>query len=382
MRLIHSAFLVLVLSVVVVAGCGEQPVEDSAEAPSSSSPDTLHLAVTDTIGVDMGDSSYVFALLIEAGYSPDGRIMALDAQKCCVSVYSPDGSHLYDIGRNGAGPGEFQFPLSMAILSDGGLAVSDVLNAGLSFFDADGGYSEQLTGFVMGPPSSICPGPNGSFYGELMTMNMEDGEMEGSLDVARWDSLESPEPSAIYVSLPISIHAAGEEASVTRTVSVDFAVDEEGNLFIAEVSDTLFNITGYSPDGETILQLFEAHERVSKSQEELDAGDLGLSVTISDGCASASSFRSDDVYQWRNIIESIGVDGQGRIWVEMGDLEQPTFRIYDYSGELVAVAEVDADFGRIGTPTFSISPWGMLAYDRDPLDWPKIYLLDILEDTE
>ena len=364
---------------VLLSGCGEQAAEETPDVSGENAMDTLHLAVTDTIGVEMGDSSYVFALLISACYGPDGNILALDGQKCCVSAFSPDGEHLYDIGRHGAGPGEFQFPMSMTPLLDGRLAVADILNRGVSFFDENGEYTGMLSDFAFGPPGSLAPGPDNSLYGEFMAMNMNDDEMEAALNVARWDSLHSPDPAVTYVSYPVAMNVSGGDTEVSRTPEVSFAVDPEGNIFIAEVSDTLLSISGYSPDCDTIFQYSEEWEKVPKSQAEIDAGDLGLSVTMSDAGASASTFRNEDVHPWRNITESIGVDDRGRVWVEMGDGDNPYFRIYDYSGELVAIGILDVEFGMVGAPVFAITPWGMLAYDRDPIDYPKIYLLDVLE---
>ena len=360
---------------VLLQGCGESRDGNTASIQSPAM-DTLYIDIADTIGIEMGDSALVFGLLIDAGYAPDGSIMVLDAQKCCVSVFSAEGEHLRDIGRSGSGPGEFQFPLSIAFPGSG-LAVSDMLGRTVSYFDSRGEYIGQLSGFAFGPPSSIKAGPDSTLYGELVSMEMDQDEMQGSLDISRWDSADSSEPCMTYLSLPLSLHMAGEEQSVERTAAVDFAIDVEGNLYVAEISDTLLNLRGFSAAGEEMLDLNETRERVPRSQEELDAGQMGLSVTMTDGSASASTFRSDDVYPWRNIVESVGLDGRGRIWLEMGDGDNPYFQVYDPGGQQVAVAFLNHDFGQAGAPAFSITPYGMLAYDRDPLDYPKIYLLEV-----
>lgn len=362
---------------VLLQGCGESR-DENTDAETSRTIDTLCIDVKDTIGIEMGDSALVFGLIIDAGYAPDSSIMALDAQKCCVSVFSPEGEHLRDIGRSGSGPGEFQFPLSMAFTGSG-LAVSDMLGRNVSYFDGQGEYIGQLSGFAFGPPSSIKAGPDSTLYGELVFMEMVHDEMQGSLDISRWDSADSSEPSMTFLSLPISMHMAGEGQTVERTATVDFAIDGEGNLYVAEISDTLLNLQGFSAAGDEILNLNETRERVPRSQEELDAGQMGLSVTMTEGSASASTFRSDDVYPWRNIVESVGLDGRGRIWLEMGDGDNPYFQVYDPGGQQVAVVFLNHQFGLVGVPTFSITPYGMLAYERDPLDYPKIYLLEVTE---
>lgn len=78
--------------------------------------------------------------------SPDGsRIYIVDtggvrSRNHRVSVFSPDGSHLQDIGTRGAGPGEFNLPLSAAVGSDGRLYVLDSGNFRVQVFSPDGQF--------------------------------------------------------------------------------------------------------------------------------------------------------------------------------------------------------------------------------------------------
>ena len=104
MRNIHlfslSFAILLGLSACGTSREGVEPIGVAAE------PETLHIAITDTIGVDLGDSNYVFGTLMQVGYSPNGDILALDLQRGFINVYSRDGVHKGTIGRHGPGPGE------------------------------------------------------------------------------------------------------------------------------------------------------------------------------------------------------------------------------------------------------------------------------------
>jgi hypothetical protein len=347
---------------------------------STAAPDTMTLFVTDTIGLEMGDSLYVFGSIMQAGYDPGGDILALDLQKGFVSVYSSDGSWAGTVGSRGPGPGEFEIPTSFAVFPDGGVAVTDIVGRDVSFFDPSRSYTGTLSGFQWGPPMSIAGAPDGSLIGQGITMTFTDEGVEGSQDLARWGDLADPEPTEVYLSIPMEMNLTGDQGAEARTgPTIDFAVGTDGNIAVVEVSDTLFGLALLSPDGTELMSIEEERDRVPLTQEELDAGALGLSLTITDGTASASTSRIEDVYPYRNVIQSVGIDSENRIWVELGCGEAPFFEVYDCDGNLLFDAVVDAGFDNIDRPSFSITPYGMLAFDRDPLDYPKIYLLEPAE---
>lgn len=371
---------VLMSLAVLTASCGGSQ-EEGAEAPAATpGPDTLVLALEDTIGLEMGDSSYVFGMIMEARYAGDGRIAVLDMQRACLSLYSPDGVFLANIGSPGPGPGEFQVPIDFAVMSDGGFSVADAVARNISFFDSEGVYAGMMDDFFPTPPMSIEGGPDGTFVGQSMGMVMTGQQMEASLEVARWS--DSSEADVVYMEKPLQLDIqGGGQATVQRGPELDFAVGPDGSVFIAEISDTLFSVRGYSPSGEEFLALSEETERTPLTQEELDAGSLALSIQVVDGEASAATDRMDDVYPWRNVVSSVGVDGEGRIWVEMGNGDRPLFRVYDYSGELLFYAVTEEPFTPVTRPDFMIGTGGFLACDRDPLDYPKVFTFSLGESS-
>lgn len=367
---------------VLLAGmaCGEgERREAGTESSSPVETDTLVLALADTIGVEMGDSAYVFGMIMEAGHSSSGEIVVLDMQRACLSVYSADGVFLRNIGAPGPGPGEFQFPMNFALMSDGGFAVSDAIARNISFFDPNGNYTGMMQGFFPTPPMNIEGGPDDTFVGESMLMVMMDQEMEASLKVSRWS--DSTEADLTYYSRPMDLNLGGDggQATVQRGPEIDFAVGPDGSVFVAEISDTLFSVKGFGPDGQEFLSMVEPFDRTPISQEELDAGSLSLSIQIVDGEASSSVDRDPDVYPYRNVISSIGVDGESRVWVEMGNGDSPLFRVYDYSGNLLFHAVTDVPFTPVTRPDFMIDAGGYLACDRDPLDYPKVFTFRLEE---
>ncbi len=359
-----------------LSGCGQgEDQQSTGENADTLAMDTLTLAVTDTIGVDAGDSNYVFGMIMSAAHGTNGEIAVLDMGKTCLSVYSPSGEFLMNIGSHGPGPGEFQVPTSFAVLSDGRFAVVDAISRIISFFDPQGNYTGQMSDFFPTPPLRIKGGPDGSFVGEAMNMIMTD-RMEATLDICRWS--DSSKADFVYYSKSLDLNLEGEgQASIQRGPEFSFAVGPDGSVFLAEVSDTLFSLRGFSPAGEEFLTKEEEVDRTPLSQEELDAGALAMSITVSNGEAAADMNRTDDVYPYRNVISSIGVDAQSRIWVEMGNEDFPLFRVYDYQGNLLFYAVTDVPFTPVTRPTFVVDSGGFLACDVDPMDYPKVYVFSL-----
>ncbi len=64
------------------------------------------LTVVDSIGVELGDSNYVFGAVREVEIGPDGDIYVVDWIECTIYRYSSNGEFIQRIGRRGNGPGE------------------------------------------------------------------------------------------------------------------------------------------------------------------------------------------------------------------------------------------------------------------------------------
>ena len=374
------SIMLAALTVAAFSGCGgeAESVSSSDETSLPGQVDTLVLAVTDTIGLEMGDSSYVFGMIMSAAYRADGDIIVLDMQKACLSVYSSDGEYIGNIGAPGPGPGEFQIPVDFAVFPDGGIAVTDAISRVISYFDAEGSYINMIDGFFPTPPMSIEGSQDGALVGQHMPMVMTGEDMELSLELSKWT--DNAEPYLTYFSKPMEMDFSGEgRASVTRGPEFEFAVGPDGSVLLAEISDTLFSVTGFSPEGEEFLSILEERERTPMTPEEIDAGGLGMSIMVMNGEASADMNRMETTYPWRNVIGSIGVDSQSRIWVELASEDLPVFQVYDYSGRLLFIAVTDVEFTPVTRPTFRVDTGGVLAYDQDPMDYPKIYLFKLVE---
>ena len=184
MRSMFLATLILTL-LLGSMGCGQgRDPENATDSELPAAPDTLILAVTDTIGVEMGDSCYVFGQLMKACHSTDGDVIVLDMQQARLCVYSPEGVFSGYIGAPGPGPGEFQVPVGFAVFPEGGVVVTDAISRVLSFFDGEGGYTDMMSGFFPTPPIRIEGAPGSAIIGLHMPMVMIGETMEMSMELA------------------------------------------------------------------------------------------------------------------------------------------------------------------------------------------------------
>ena len=77
-----------------------------------------------SIGVLEGADEYMFGD-VSSVWATENRILIVDAQLPAVRVYDWSGRHLFDVGRQGEGPGEFLQPQAVAVLANGNIVVSE-----------------------------------------------------------------------------------------------------------------------------------------------------------------------------------------------------------------------------------------------------------------
>lgn len=132
-----------------------------------------------------------------------------------------NGNQLFDIGRRGAGPGEFNLPRDVAIGKDGRIYVVDGGNFRVQVFDRDGKYlssfgevGKQLGNFAR--PKEIAVDPEGNVYvADSAFGNFQIFSSEGQLlmYIGERGSVDAP---ALYM-LPSGI-----------------AVDEDGRIYFVD----------------------------------------------------------------------------------------------------------------------------------------------------
>lgn len=333
------------------------------------------LVIADTIGIEMGDSNYVFGTIVDAAYLPDGRIILLDVRQNKISTFSPEGEFLFSFGIEGNGPGEFAEPVELAVLDDGRLVVCDYMRQKLLFFDSLLNYSNELPGFTPTPPYEIENGNCNSIVGIQSHYFIEGETPYFGARLGSWSN--SIEPDLIYTSA----YTVPENGRI-ELYFVEFCTDSHGRIYAAPTSFDEYCITCCSPEGDTLFHLTEQYSRIEKTPDEIESEHMPYRY-------DTPGFDADDrrviTARWepdpfRQAIKEIYADGLDRIWVLSGRREDPSplFEVYDSTGE--HMCSVQTDFGaEANNWKFVFGDSTALAFDTNPDDHSKVIILNIIE---
>ena len=375
------SFLLLLFA----CGGGEEPVPAEEDIALSAQGDIplpdidLVLTVVDSIGIELGDSNYVFGMPVLAEYSPDGNIAVLDGQKMGILFYTPEGEYLRTVGREGSGPGEFLMPSSFAFIPEGGLVVADAMAGKVIFFDSTYEYSNDVSGFFPSPPVSLRGVEGGAVVGLQSVFEQTDDGMFLGFKLARWEGEAFEETVEYYATLspfdPTDIAASIQENMFF------FTSTDDGRIFRTPFSSEEFVIEGYMPDGTSFLYICdEEYNRIPKSDEEIELEIEMVNTRIASAGMPPGSFEWEpDPY--RPATFGLFMDAQDRIWVRLGYYREIVFRVYDLDGnfQLTAMLDYPGDFHDVETWQVVVGSQGILAFDGMPEDYARIYILDSAE---
>ena len=324
-----------------------------------------------TIGREIGDSTVVFGALETVIYDSQGNIAALDMGMANVRIFSPEGEYLMTIGRRGNGPGEFQRPLGMVLLGTGSLGVMDPWGEGFTEITA----SYEQTGVLMEIHSNVHLGMCGVDSTDIIgirTGERTSDEPSVPFVIGRYSL--STEPSVIYWRKEFPALTMADVAEAMREYdAVAFTADPEtGDVYVCPYVNNLYEITRYSAAGEVLNTISMEIPSVDKTEEEMAVEAEYLRARIA---ALNGSDMGIDIppYSKRRSVSSMGVDGEGCLWVRRGTEEEAVLDRWTPRGELLGTYRVPGSnlYWR-----FSFCRQGILAFNENPDDYQQIFVMD------
>lgn len=377
--------LMLVLSIVLfwVLSCGstesetEQVIENSHTGSGIEDyvlpvADT-YLYISDSIGIDMGDSNYVFGAVSSATLTTNGNIAVLDMQKIVISLFTPDREFIGNVGRQGSGPGEFLYPAAIASRPEGGFVVSDLMGNKLINYDSNYEYISEQTGFYPSPPLAFVAIEGMEIIALKSVLDESEGRTSMGKAVGRW-TMEDPDPSVTYYS-SLSRFDPNDMNSSDKN-AVLFTASLNGNVFTSQISPDVYSFTSWSRDGEELFTYIdEDFQPERRTQEDINAEIDQIDRRMSSQGLSASAIGwnpNPDKFA----ISGLFVDGINRLWVSKGTTQTPYFDVYDLAGLHLFSAALDAGLRSQSWITIIIQD-KFICFDRHPEDCPRVFFGDL-----
>ena len=374
----HFLLIVPLLTVLFLASCGGE--QTSTVEPGEDTAVVRELVVVDSIGVELGDSNYVFGSIESSSHTPDGNILLLDRPACNVREFTPEGKFVRNIGRRGTGPGEFVNPTSMMRLTDGRIIVLDMQTGGLHTFSSEGEW-EGISAVITNEPIFWMTAADSDMYvGIRVSFDIVDEQFIVTAVVGKFSS-DSVDPSIVYWENNFPYDFCDFMLLVNEAYfAMTWTSDRDGNVFIGPRDTEEYVIRGFDINGEQFVEISLDFPMVAKSEQEIiDEAEFWNDRSRNMGADGTIDFQPDP-FRWK--IHSMGVDTDHNLWVRRGTEETPTFDIFDYDGNYLYQATIPFISGYSGLLwEIRVDEFGVLAWSLDPPDgYQKLYIFRILED--
>ncbi|MCK5133166.1 MAG: hypothetical protein KAR40_13575 [Candidatus Sabulitectum sp.] len=363
-------FLAAFILIAFLAGCSDSAdVPDSDIAPRE---EYLTLTVSDTIGVELGDSVYMFGAIETLIYDANGNIAVLDMVASNLRIFSPAGEHIRTIGRRGNAPGEFQRPMGMVLLGNDLLAVMDPAGEGLTGIDPD--YSQ--TGVLLDIHSNVHLGMCAVDSSDMVALRIVESSPDNPgfpIMVGRYSM--SKDPSVIYWQQQYSLASMEDLAVAVRDFfNLYWTADRNtGDVYIAPYENNRYLVYRYSPEGVLLNTIELDIEQIPLTEREIEDEAVYLRARLT--ALNGRDMGIDiEPYADRRSITGLGVSEDGNLWVRRGTHNDAVLDLWTAEGELIQSYIVP---GASLSWEFSFCPEGILAYDDNPDYFQRIFIISM-----
>jgi hypothetical protein len=372
-KAVFISMVILSAGSLLISSCSDESVSELPEID-------YYLIVTDSIGVESGDSNYVFYWPMEACHTPNDQIAVVDMARNEVLFYSDDGQFLKAVGEEGEGPGRFSTPYDICFYSDGSFLVKCA--NGISKFDAEGNFLDRMI-WPMYTPSLIKGLDDGSFIGIQKTMEGTYPDLWVTFELCRWK--DGTDPEIVYFSNGFQFPLPDEDGTVrvedARDHFICACATQSGRIFTTLLSVDNFDVFGFEPDGTQYLHIIDSdYTRIPKTQEEIHR-EIQESKSDFSMMSGGTINRTIVPDPFRPAISSLHLDDEDRLWVRLAYCPGIVFRVYDQDGNVLCHVEVQYSGDQLDLTdwSMSINEYGYLAYIHNSEDCPRIYTLELME---
>lgn len=282
--------------------------------------------------IEAASEEVAFYMPLDMALDAQGNLHVLDTGNHRIQKFSPDGTYLATIGQQGQGPGEFNYPGSLDIDSEGNLIVASHFIQKIQILDPQG---VELDSMVLTEHFSLCLRAQG------MDRFLTAVERRPPMTEEEEKAYQGPEPLMQVMDRQGKILSTFGEprdynhefVNATGNI-VNFAVDREGHVYLAYRHQN--RVEKYSPQGELLWRAdrklnYNARKPITKGTIERSGGGISMHSPRMNRCS-----------------ETIAVDDRGRVWVVTYDRQ---FKEEEEAGTSTRMSNRD------GQSTISMSPW-------------------------
>ena len=359
--------------------CGDpEPVsEEPAAVPGSSD---LVLTVVDSVGAEMGDSTYMFGAIAGMSLRSDGSFSVMDRVMCNIRLFDEQGSHLRTISRPGEGPGELTNPLAFFAWRDGSFGVLDPWRGGIHRFSEDGewlGIDLDVTMNVHLDPVVVG---DSSFAALRVRENVGESDQPiVRMFIGLFPMTFEPTVEYWYEEVPFEPLEMANWALRVYFYLNWTADPVSGRVYVAPFREGEYVVRCLDSSGELIRELTLETLLIERDEFEIqvERDYVAQFLTSAEGGDPIYSVECEP-WAYRLPVSEIRVDDAGNLWVLRGIEDTPRFDIWSPDGELIAAGELPGMEN--GDIRFRVGGGRMLLYYENPLDYQKIYLVEYEEE--
>ena len=246
------------------------------------------------------DENVLFYMPADIAFDSKDNIYILDSGNHRIQKFDSDGKYLATFGRQGEGPGEFQYPMSLDIDTEGYLYISDPQNQRIQILKPNGAE------FTTIPMHENPAGKTKLFRSGQMLM----AEGQGFISFGTGDEEKNKE-------LPKLLKVVDTEGKISKDFGekrdykdfllnrmgnqIHFAIDKNDFVYIA--FDYQNRIEKYSPEGKLLWRAdralnYDTTKPKNKGSRKASGGRVSLQMPDMNRCSSG-----------------VAVDSKGRIWI-------------------------------------------------------------------
>lgn len=300
-----------------------------------------------SVGRADGREWEVFGSIGAVAFDADENLFVLDRQNARISVFDSAGRHVRTFGRRGGGPGEFGQPLSMTVLPDGQVVVSDVTRSTFSIFGRDGSFrrSEPFAPGSLVVGSQLVAHPGGGVVSRAIGNPGSSDPAALGDETLLWNRLAAGSVTTVYTIRTRRDRggSASRPQGAQRPVfspGTHFALLSGGSVAIA--TEATYTIRIVDPYGRVsrVLRRNVPPRRVTAGDREHElerraatyARPGGLVVVGARGelpaglrAEMAAELQNVDFASLMPVINDVRADARGNLWVERSglSLDQP-----------------------------------------------------------